>query len=126
VTQTFGSMQLVEYIHQVQGAITSITSVEIELNLIISGEAQNVMLTQLEAITNLLFLPIINMTEAVKGHIISSEEELKVPFSYDIDVTVTQMYTLFWFAVGETLIREQECVGSQFFEFTFTNLSDYQ
>jgi hypothetical protein len=46
-------MQLVEYINQVQGAITSITSVvEIEMNLILSGGVHNVMLTQLEGITN--------------------------------------------------------------------------
>jgi hypothetical protein len=118
----FGSSQLVEFVSEDQGLITCFinATLTVSLSIPISAEAETVRLTGLGTLSNIYGF--VNKTDEVNGIIISPGMPYKAePIDITIDLTVRQRYTFFTAIVGETIDGEDECNGSDFFEFTAGN-----
>jgi hypothetical protein len=115
----FGSVQLVEFVNEVQGRVTcfikAILALDIQIPIFTTNGDNSVRLTSLEMLTNVF--GIIDKTEEVNGFVVNGMVDEPIPIEITLDLTVRQSYTFFTTIVGETVSGGDECNGDNFFEF---------
>lgn len=113
----FGSVQLIEYVNELQGNVTCFAAATFDLDIVIPVEiaGESARMESLTALTN--FAGFLDLTDQVAGQIIPAGGSLPVTLSAELDLTVRRRYTILTQVTARALPSNQLCAGTDFNSF---------
>lgn len=88
----FGAVQLVIFVNEGQGVVTCFVNVTYALSIEVMGEGDNAILKSLVSLTN---ADTLNLTEQVRGVVVTPSSITTFTSEVALDLTVRQVYTVF-------------------------------